>query len=60
MIRNIIKKEFKGAGMMDSISSGVIEGLIRSVDRAISEKLIQQNSDIATVTRNVAQDVVSS
>lgn len=36
----------KGAGMMDSISSGVVEGLIRQVDQAISEKLIQQNSPL--------------
>jgi len=34
----------KGAGMMDSISSGVVEGLIQSVNQGISTKLIQQDS----------------
>jgi len=34
----------KGAGMMDSISSGVVEGLIQAVNQAISTKLIQQDS----------------
>jgi len=34
----------KGAGMMDSISSGVVEGLIRAVNQGISKKLIQQDS----------------
>jgi ABC-2 type transport system permease protein len=34
----------KGAGMMDSISSGAVEGLIQSVNQEISKKLIQQDS----------------
>lgn len=34
----------KGAGMMDSISSSVVEGLIQSVNQGISTKLIEQNS----------------
>jgi len=34
----------KGAGMMDSISSSVVEGLIQSVNQEISRKLIQQDS----------------
>ena len=34
----------KGAGMMDSISSGVVEGLIWAVNQGISTKLIQQDS----------------
>jgi ABC-2 type transport system permease protein len=36
----------KGAGMMDSISSSVGEGLIQSVNQGISTNLIQQNSSI--------------
>ncbi|MGB5925050.1 MAG: ABC transporter permease [Dehalococcoidia bacterium] len=34
----------KGAGMMDSISSGVVEGLIQAVNQGISKTLIQQDS----------------
>jgi len=34
----------KGAGIMDSISSGVVEGLIRAVNQGISVKLIQEDS----------------
>jgi ABC-2 type transport system permease protein len=34
----------KGAGMLDSISSGTVEGLIQSVNQEISRKLIQQDS----------------
>jgi len=34
----------KGAGMMDSISSGVVEGLIQAVNQGISAKLIQEDS----------------
>jgi ABC-2 type transport system permease protein len=34
----------KGAGMMDSISSGAVEGLVQSVSQEISKKLIQQDS----------------
>ena len=34
----------KGVGVMDSISSGVVEGLIRAVNQGISSKLIQQYS----------------
>jgi ABC-2 type transport system permease protein len=34
----------KGAGMMDSISSGTVEGLIQSVNQEISKTLIQQGS----------------
>jgi len=34
----------KGAGMMDSISSSVVEGLIQAVNQEISKKLIQQDS----------------
>jgi ABC-2 type transport system permease protein len=33
----------KGAGMMDSISSGVVEGLIQSVNQEISRELIRQD-----------------
>jgi ABC-2 type transport system permease protein len=36
----------KGAGMMDSISSSVGEGLIQSVNQEISGKLIQQDSPL--------------
>jgi len=36
----------KGAGMMDSISSGAVEGLIQSVNQEISRELIQQDSSI--------------
>jgi len=36
----------RGAGMMDSISSGVVEGLIQAVNQGISTKLIQQDSSI--------------
>ncbi len=34
----------KGAGMMDSVSSGALEVPIQAVNRAISKKLIQQDS----------------
>jgi ABC-2 type transport system permease protein len=34
----------KGAGMMDSISSGVVEGLIQAVNQGISTRLIQEDS----------------
>jgi ABC-2 type transport system permease protein len=34
----------RGAGMMDSISSGVVEGLIQAVNQGISTKLIQEDS----------------
>jgi len=34
----------KGAGMMDSISLGVVEGLIQAVNQGISTQLIQQDS----------------
>ena len=34
----------KGAGMMDSISSGAVEGLIQAVNQEISKELIQQDS----------------
>jgi len=34
----------KGAGMMDSISSGVVEGLIQAVNQGLSRELIQQDS----------------
>jgi ABC-2 type transport system permease protein len=34
----------KGAGMMDSISSGTVEGLIQAVNQEISKTLIQQGS----------------
>jgi len=36
----------KGTGMMDSISSGVVEGLIQSVNQDISKKLIERNSSL--------------
>ena len=36
----------KGAGMMDSISSGVVEGLIQAVNQGISTKLIQEDSSV--------------
>ena len=38
----------KGAGMMDSISSGVVEWLIQAVNQEISRKLIQQDSSVDT------------
>jgi ABC-2 type transport system permease protein len=34
----------RGAGIMDSISSGVVEGLIQAVDQGISTELIQEDS----------------
>ena len=34
----------KGAGLMDSISSGVVEGLVQAVNQGISTKLIQEDS----------------
>jgi ABC-2 type transport system permease protein len=34
----------RGVGMMDSISSGVVEGLLQVVNQGISASLIQQNS----------------
>ena len=34
----------RGVGMMDSISSGTVEGLIQAVNQGISTKLIQQDS----------------
>jgi ABC-2 type transport system permease protein len=34
----------KGAGMLDSISSGAVEGLIQAVNQGISTKLIQEDS----------------
>jgi ABC-2 type transport system permease protein len=34
----------KGAGIMDSISSGVVEGLIQAVNHGISTQLIQEDS----------------
>jgi len=34
----------RGAGMMDSISSGALEGLIQAVNQGISSELIQQDS----------------
>jgi len=34
----------KGAGIMDSISSGVVEGLIRAVNQGLSTRLIQEDS----------------
>jgi ABC-2 type transport system permease protein len=34
----------RGAGIMDSISSGVVEGLIQAVNQGISTKLIQEDS----------------
>jgi ABC-2 type transport system permease protein len=36
----------RGAGMMDSISSSVGEGLVQSVNQEISTKLIQQDSSL--------------
>jgi len=36
----------RGAGMMDSVSSGAVEGLIQSVNQEISTKLIQQDSSL--------------
>jgi len=36
----------RGAGMMDSMSSGVVEGLIQAVNQGISTKLIQQESSL--------------
>jgi ABC-2 type transport system permease protein len=39
----------KGAGIMDSISSGVVEGLIQAVNQVISIELIQQDSSFDPV-----------
>jgi ABC-2 type transport system permease protein len=36
----------RGAGMMDSISSGTVESLIQSVNQGISTQLIQQDSSL--------------
>jgi len=36
----------KGAGMMDSISSGVVEALIQAMNQEISRELIQQDSPV--------------
>jgi ABC-2 type transport system permease protein len=36
----------RGAGMLDSISSGALEGLIQSVNQEISKKLIQGDSSL--------------
>jgi ABC-2 type transport system permease protein len=36
----------RGAGMMDSISSGAVESLIQSVNQGISTRLIQQDSSL--------------
>ena len=36
----------KGAGMLDSISSDVVEGLISSVNQEITENLVEQNSNL--------------
>ncbi len=36
----------RGAGMMDSISSGTVEGLIQSVNQGISTQLIQGDSSL--------------
>ena len=34
----------KGAGMMDSIPSAVVEGMIQSINQKISEQLVKENS----------------
>ena len=48
----------KGAGIMDSISSGVVEGLIQAVNRGISVKLIQEDSSFdPTLVLNPTQRV---
>ena len=36
----------RGAGMMDSISSGIVEWLIQAANQEISRKLIQQDSSV--------------
>jgi ABC-2 type transport system permease protein len=36
----------RGAGMMDSISSGALEGLIQAVNQGISTKLIQEGNSL--------------
>ncbi|MHC1604859.1 MAG: ABC transporter permease [Candidatus Methanofastidiosia archaeon] len=38
----------KGAGIMDSISSGVVENLIRLIDREISKELIEDNVSVSS------------
>jgi len=48
----------RGAGMMDSISSGVVEALIQSVNQGISTRLIQEDGSfdpavVLTPTRRV-------
>ena len=47
----------RGVGMMDSISSGTVEGLIQAVNQGISTKLIQQDSsfDPALVLAPIAR-----
>jgi ABC-2 type transport system permease protein len=48
----------KGAGIMDSISSGVVEGLIQAVNQGISVKLIQEDSSFdPTLVLNPTQRV---
>lgn len=37
----------KGAGMLDSISSDIVEGLISSVNQEITENLVEQNSNLS-------------
>jgi ABC-2 type transport system permease protein len=36
----------RGAGMLDSVSSGTLEGLMRSVDKEISKELLQQDNPL--------------
>jgi ABC-2 type transport system permease protein len=48
----------KGAGIMDSISSGVVEGLIQAVNRGLSTQLIQEDSSFdPTLVLNPTQRV---
>ena len=48
----------KGAGIMDSISSGVVEGLIHAVNRGLSTQLIQEDSSFdPTLVLNPTQRV---
>jgi ABC-2 type transport system permease protein len=40
----------RGAGIMDSIPSGTVEMLIRSIDQEISKKLVEDNSSLDPTT----------
>ncbi len=48
----------KGAGLMDSVSSGVVEGLISTINRELSKELIEGNTSVnATIALLPTQKV---